>query len=95
MSELRAREAWREQAACRGEDTSIWFNEHTAADALAICRRCPVQDECLAYINTPTGGDDWWRKEGVWGGLTAGERRPKRQRRKKSVDVELSAEGVL
>jgi hypothetical protein len=37
--------------------------------AKAICRRCDVQAECLAYaLNT---GEDY----GVWGGMSADERR--------------------
>jgi WhiB family redox-sensing transcriptional regulator len=36
--------------------------------AKAICRRCPVQAECLDWAYTTD------EKEGIWGGLTPAER---------------------
>ncbi len=42
----------------------------TAAEeaALAVCRRCPVVDECLAYVLAHG-------EHGVWGNRTEAERR--------------------
>lgn len=59
---------WRLRAACRGQDTEMWFDGDTAA-AKAECRRCPVVSDCLglALANGLTYG--------VWGGLDEKERR--------------------
>ena len=67
---------WRERAACRGENPELFFPVGTSGPALqqieqakAICRRCPVVAECLAAALEH--GED----AGIWGGLTAEERR--------------------
>jgi WhiB family redox-sensing transcriptional regulator len=70
---------WQFRAACRGEDTALFFapnyferrEEKEAREALAkaICARCTVREECLAYalrIREP---------HGIWGGLNEYERR--------------------
>jgi len=59
---------WRDDAACQDSDPEAWFplsaDPRHSADALAVCRTCPVLDDCR----------DWaiaTRQEyGVWGGLT-------------------------
>lgn len=44
---------WRERAACRGTDLTVFFPdtrpavEASNAAALALCNRCPVQRDCL------------------------------------------------
>lgn len=72
---------WRELAACDGEDIEIFFPIGVAGPAVwqasqakAICEGCPVREECLSYALW-TGQD-----HGIWGGLTAGERRALRRR---------------
>ena len=42
-----ARDGWREQAACRGKPTGLWFSDDALerAIALQVCRSCPVQSE--------------------------------------------------
>ncbi|MGX1248614.1 hypothetical protein RKD48_001125 [Streptomyces ambofaciens] len=68
--------AWRDQAACRTEDPDLFFPAGTEGPsslqiekAKAVCRRCPVAEACLAYaFNHPVN-------DGIFGGLTAGERR--------------------
>jgi WhiB family transcriptional regulator, redox-sensing transcriptional regulator len=70
---------WQWRAACRGEDTSLFFapnypetkEEKTIRErqAKGICSRCPVRIECLEYairIREP---------HGIWGGLNEMERR--------------------
>lgn len=55
LAELLEDEAWREQAACRGADPSIFFPRETTGPkseasydrARAICSTCPVRGECL------------------------------------------------
>lgn len=70
---------WQWRAACRGQDTELFFppshlesrQEKRARErrAKAICAICPVRLECLQYalrIN---------EQHGVWGGLNEQERR--------------------
>lgn len=71
---------WRDWAACRGADLEIFFPVGSTGPALqeieqakVICARCPVVDDCLDFA-TRTGQDF-----GVWGGLTADERRARRR----------------
>lgn len=59
---------WSERAACRSEDPEMFFS-NDSRDAKRVCRRCPVQAECLESSAELAGG---W---GVWGGLTDRERR--------------------
>jgi WhiB family redox-sensing transcriptional regulator len=76
---------WQYEAACRGEDTALFFapnyfekrhqKDAREARAKAICARCPVRDACLDYalrIREP---------HGVWGGLNELERRQALRRR--------------
>jgi len=54
------------RAACLDADPEVWFPIERAATgpALAICRDCPVQAECLDYALAHDA------RHGVWGGLT-------------------------
>ena len=65
--------SWREHAACLGHDVAMFFPERNAPTepALAICATCPVRAECL------DAADD----DGIWGGTTAVERKPRRATR--------------
>lgn len=62
--------SWRDQAACRDADLAVFFPEpHTGrteqyvyAEAVTVCRRCPVRDDCLAYAL------EAGEVNGVWGG---------------------------
>lgn len=59
------------QALCRDEDPELWFPHDgdlwAAREAKQICRSCPLQLACL---------DEGMACEyGIFGGLTAGERR--------------------
>jgi WhiB family redox-sensing transcriptional regulator len=70
---------WQEEAACRGEDTALFFApnyfekraEKDAREALAkaICARCPVREACLDYALRTR------EPHGVWGGHNEFERR--------------------
>lgn len=66
---------WQDSAACIGADTAIFFPESgdPVGPAKALCRACPVRKQCLA--------DALERGEvhGVWGGLSAKERRKYRR----------------
>lgn len=72
---------WRDRAACLDEDPELFFpigNTGPALqqieDAKAICRTCPVIDECLKFALE--NGQD----AGVWGGLSEDERRALKRR---------------
>ncbi|MER3521199.1 MAG: WhiB family transcriptional regulator [Acidimicrobiia bacterium] len=70
---------WQARAACRGQHAYLFFppnhfeRKHEKlqreAAAKAICRTCPVIDDCREYalaIREP---------HGIWGGLTEAERK--------------------
>jgi len=69
---------WRHWAECRrdGFDPETWHpvgNSNAAVaqaeEAAAVCRHCPVMEQCLQYALENR------IDEGVWGGLTEAERR--------------------
>lgn len=66
--------------ACVEADTDLFFHDHHAAPALAICRRCPVIRECFIWAYTT-------RQEGVWGGTTSTQREALRRRRRRAAEV--------
>jgi len=66
--------AWASQGICAThEDPDLWFPEDgqwkKAAEARALCRTCPVQDQCALFAR------DTNQRYGVWGGISAGQRR--------------------
>lgn len=68
--------AWMADAACRGMDPDLFFPEGRGADtgtlvaeAKAVCRRCPVMQECRDYAVAEN------IVHGVWGGLSPRGRR--------------------
>lgn len=66
-----------ELAACTESDAELWFAHHPAdrALAIAICNECPIRLECLEQtIRTESVGDSKYLY-GIYGGLTARERR--------------------
>ena len=72
--------SWREDAVCFGEDLDTFFPVGDSGPALwqiaraqSICAGCPVREQCLDYALS-TGQD-----HGIWGGLTAQERRELRR----------------
>ncbi len=75
-------DTWRTQARCRGVDPLIFHplsDEEEANDAKAICELCPVREACLEYAISAR------EKDGVWGGLTARERRRIIRQRRRSA----------
>jgi WhiB family redox-sensing transcriptional regulator len=68
---------WQDEAACRGADGALFFasdperrasRSRREARAKAICQRCPVIEQCLAFalrVEEPCG---------IWGGLSEDER---------------------
>jgi len=76
---------WRDQAACLGKDTELFFPNGSTGPALeqierakAVCLGCAVASECLEWALQSN------ENAGIWGGLTEDERhalRRSRQRR--------------
>jgi WhiB family redox-sensing transcriptional regulator len=61
--------SWLDSAACRGVNPEVFFPIKTgngarreAAEAILICRECPVILQCRLYARTAARGF------GVWGG---------------------------
>lgn len=72
---------WRNDGACRDEDPELFFPVGSTGSALlqaeeakAVCRRCPVVQQCLEWAM------ETHQDIGVWGGLGEGERRTLRRR---------------
>ena len=74
---------WRGQARCRGVDPQVFHppeeDESAAGEAKAICDQCPVREPCLEYAISAR------EKDGVWGGMTARERRRLIRTRRRSA----------
>ena len=78
--------SWRDRAACKGatdlffppEDLTPTEYAQFTANAKAICMTCPVRLECLAAAGTEAQG------HGVWGGMTAEERKQARRRERRA-----------
>jgi WhiB family transcriptional regulator, redox-sensing transcriptional regulator len=71
---------WRHRARCRDQDPEFFFPIGTTGpaarqieEAKAFCQSCEVRTECLTWA-LETGQD-----AGVWGGLSAEERRAPRR----------------
>jgi WhiB family redox-sensing transcriptional regulator len=85
-------DAWKLDAACRGEDTAIFFphggtlrDRLQTAKAKAICDACPVTNECLEY--------GWREPFGTWGGMSQRERllaRREEYRRERAWTIALA-----
>ena len=72
---------WRHEAICRDQDPELFFPvgnsgpaELQIAEAKAVCHRCPVASQCLAWALE--NGQD----AGVWGGMSEDERRALKRR---------------
>ena len=66
---------WRDRSACRNEDPELFFPKGDTGpwllqieQAKAVCRRCPVIEDCLRYAWAANPSD------GIFGGLTEKER---------------------
>lgn len=75
--------AWRDQAACIGDDTERFFPAGSTggeaaghiAEAKEVCASCKARQQCLDYAL------DKGQHDGIWGGLTEDERRTLRRKR--------------
>jgi WhiB family transcriptional regulator, redox-sensing transcriptional regulator len=73
---------WRLRSACQSVDPELFFPVSFAgrsleqvAEAKAVCARCVVQRQCLAFAMQTR------QMYGIWGGLTEEERARKTRRR--------------
>lgn len=68
---------WQLQANCLGIDPDLFFPERgvSTKEPKAVCKGCPVKEECLAYALENS------EKFGIWGGLSERERRRIRRQR--------------
>lgn len=74
--------SWMEEAACLGCGPQIFFpvddetgrsaaHASECEEAFAICKQCPVEEDCLNYaLENPT-----FCRWGIWGGKSANQRR--------------------
>lgn len=84
LEELLGRPSFRQFAACRGVDPSVFFpaRGESTTQAKAICSTCPVEPECLGEALR----DD--ALSGIWGGTS--ERARRKLRREMAVpNIEL------
>jgi WhiB family redox-sensing transcriptional regulator len=70
---MRRERPWQRDGACAGrvEHADLWFPKarENADQARAVCERCAVRDECLAFAINNNNITD-----GVWGGQSPSER---------------------
>ncbi|MDX3165974.1 WhiB family transcriptional regulator [Streptomyces scabiei] len=64
-------------------DPDLFYTPGAANESAAkkVCLSgCPLLADCRMYA---LGGNGWWESDGVWGGMTADERRTERRARQK------------
>jgi len=75
---------WMEYAACSTSDlpSALWtdkpdgsqWGRSEQAQAVAVCRTCPVAAECLRHALRIEARADHWHRHGIWGGATPVQR---------------------
>ena len=69
---------WTTNAACNGYPPELWFpadsDTETQAEAVRICRTCPVRRDCLIDAMTAETGRRASARWGIWGGYGPVER---------------------
>lgn len=73
--------AWYDDAACQGFGELFFTDEWGARPARIICEGCTVRETCLEYAL------DHHIDDGVWGGLTAIQRKRERAKRRRARGV--------
>ena len=86
---------WRDDALCRQEDPELFFPKGNDGpwlpaieQAKTICRSCPSVSACLAFALDENIGD------GIYGGLTATQRRSLRRAAARGRDTTATAEAA-
>jgi len=72
---ITASPVWMTSGLCAQVDPDLWFPEKggSTREAKALCARCPVRPECLAYALEHD------ERFGIWGGASEGDRRRMRR----------------
>ena len=60
--------AWRDRALCKGQDTTMFYDQRYYHSVRKMCAECPSRSECLDFA---VRNDI---RFGLWGGLTHKER---------------------
>lgn len=68
---------WVSRGNCIGVDTNIFFSDARVEEAKAICKYCPVREQCLEYVLRVER--EIGHRSGVYGGTTAQERQQYRR----------------
>jgi WhiB family redox-sensing transcriptional regulator len=91
MSNVADHDRWMQHASCLGLDADLFFPGpgDDPAPAKAVCAGCIVRAQCLAAALARREPD------GIWGGLTASERRGDARRRRVRTRSRTSARGGL
>jgi hypothetical protein len=78
---------WTALARCAETDPEIFFppKGDPATTARAICRQCPVREDCLGYAL------DAEEEYGIWGGRDPDERRALRRKNKRAAAKDKGA----
>jgi WhiB family redox-sensing transcriptional regulator len=78
MQENAGERSWQDYGNCLGVDPDLFFPERGAStkEAKAVCRGCVVREDCLEHALTNS------EKFGIWGGMSARERRRIRRARR-------------
>jgi WhiB family redox-sensing transcriptional regulator len=73
---------WMADAECKQSDPELFYPDtgHSSRDGRAVCARCPVRAECLAYAI------EHHERYGVWGGMSERQRRHMRETGGRSVN---------
>lgn len=73
------RSDWRNEALCADEwvDSEVFFSEWGEEEAVKICRKCPVQIDCLAA--------HLYEKWGIFGGTTPNKREALRRNGRRNL----------
>ncbi|MEA2591191.1 MAG: WhiB family transcriptional regulator, redox-sensing transcriptional regulator [Actinomycetota bacterium] len=68
---------WKAEGACRWVEPDLFYpvSDAEAGPAIQVCAQCAVLEHCRDYALETR------EFEGVWGGLTGGERRAMHRRR--------------
>ncbi|WP_244231471.1 WhiB family transcriptional regulator [Saccharomonospora piscinae] len=82
-------QSWHASAVCAQTDPELFFPEsgQNSGTAKAVCHSCPVSAECLA--EALARGERF----GVWGGLSARDRRPLRRQHQQAA-IERWADSI-
>ncbi|ATE57634.1 hypothetical protein CNX65_33595 [Actinosynnema pretiosum] len=77
--------AWRQQAACAGQDTEAFFAISPTKEVRELCANCPVAELCREDQMAWEDGARLRRLHagGMYGGLTNGDRRALRAKRRR------------